>query len=94
MPNSKQPFAPAADWGGKTRILTTLERRDNALKAPEIARLLGVTRQQVYKMAARGTIPSFRVGTAVRFDPGLIADWLRRKMPKPIVASEPQSIAV
>jgi hypothetical protein len=30
-------------------------------------------------MAARGQLPSFRVGGAVRFDPQEVAKWLRTK---------------
>jgi len=52
------------------RLLRTLETKDQALKAAELAKLLCVTRQHIYKMAAEGTIPSFRVGCAIRFDPG------------------------
>jgi hypothetical protein len=33
-------------------------------------------------MAARGRLPSFRVGSAVRFDPQELAKWLRSKYPE------------
>lgn len=36
--------------------------------APEIASLLGISRQFVYLMAERGELPHFRIGRAVRFD--------------------------
>ena len=77
-----------------SKIIQALEARDEAIRARELAKLLGVTRQHVYKMAAEGLIPSFRVGAAVRFDPALLAEWLRRKMPKPIVTPERERIAV
>lgn len=76
------------------KVLRTLEARDDALKARELAKLLGVTRQHVYKMAAEGLIPSFRVGVAVRFDPALVAEWLRRKMPKPVPITDNRRVAV
>lgn len=76
------------------RIIQALEAREEAMRARELATLLGVTRQYVYKMAAKGLIPSFRVGSAVRFDPELVADWLRRKMPAPALAHSRQQIAV
>ena len=76
------------------KVLKKLESSERALKATELATILGVTRQHVYKMAAQGTIPSFRIGAAVRFDPGLIAEWLRRKMPRQIIAPEAQRMAV
>jgi excisionase family DNA binding protein len=75
------------------RVIRNLETRENALKAPELAKILGVTRQHVYKMAADGLIPSFHIGGAVRFDPALVAEWLSRKMPKPAVIAETRRIA-
>lgn len=75
------------------RVVSELEGQAHALKAKEVARLLGVTAQHIYKLAARQLIPSFRVGGAVRFDPAEVADWLRRKMPQPIPSSPSARIA-
>jgi excisionase family DNA binding protein len=60
--------------------MTTADRIkgiDHPLKAPELARLLNFPLQRIYKMARDCQIPSFRFGTAVRFDPQAVADWLR-----------------
>ena len=48
-----------------------------AITASEVAALLSVSPITVYKMAKAGRMPSFRVGTAVRFDPRALAQWLR-----------------
>jgi excisionase family DNA binding protein len=48
-----------------------------AITAVELAGLLAVSPITVYKMAKAGRLPSFRVGTAVRFDPRVVAHWLR-----------------
>ena len=37
------------------RLVETLKSKTAALKVAEIAKLLGVTPQHIYKMAARGT---------------------------------------
>ena len=79
---------------GLARVLETLEARECAMKASELAKLLGVTRQQIYKLAAARTIPSFRVGASVRFDPSQVADWLRRKLPQPVSLSHEDRLAV
>jgi excisionase family DNA binding protein len=79
---------------GTAKIVRTLETREHALRAGEVAGLLGVTRQHIYKMAAAGTIPSFRIGTAVRFDPKHLAEWLRRKMPESVAVMQRPRIAV
>jgi excisionase family DNA binding protein len=51
----------------------------HALKADELARLLSVSRITIFKQAKAGRIPCFRIGTAVRFCPKTIAEWLRRR---------------
>jgi predicted DNA-binding transcriptional regulator AlpA len=56
-----------------------LEKQDGPIKADQIAKILGVTPAQVYKLAAEGKIPgTIRVSDgAIRFCPDIFADWLR-----------------
>jgi excisionase family DNA binding protein len=54
-----------------------VEKIGRALTAKELAELLSVSKVTIFKHAATGRIPSFRVGTCVRFDPRAIANWLR-----------------
>jgi excisionase family DNA binding protein len=61
------------------KLVETLKNRTVALKVAEVAKLLGVTPQHIYKMAARGSIPSFRISGSVRFDPDDVATWLPGK---------------
>jgi excisionase family DNA binding protein len=53
-----------------------IERMGRALTATELAEMLTVSRITIFKLAKRGRIPSFRIGTCVRFD---FAMWLRKK---------------
>jgi excisionase family DNA binding protein len=46
---------------------------------PEPASVLAVSRIIIYKLAKKNRIPSFRVGSCVRFDPKAVANWLRRQ---------------
>jgi excisionase family DNA binding protein len=62
-----------------------LAKRSSALKAAEVAAMLGVTPQHIYKMAACGELPSCRVAGAVRFDLHDLAVWLSRKAPRTAV---------
>lgn len=55
-----------------------IERMDRALTANELAEMLTVSKITIFKLAKAGRIPSFRVGTCVRFDPRSVAQWLRR----------------
>jgi excisionase family DNA binding protein len=52
-------------------------RRESALTAEELAKTLNVSKVTVFKQAKAGRIPSFRIGTCVRFDPRSVAQWLR-----------------
>ncbi len=61
------------------KLVETLKSRTGALKVVEVAGFLGVTPQHIYKMAASGAIPSFRVSGSVRFDPDDVAAWLQGK---------------
>ena len=54
-----------------------VEKIGRALTAKELAELLSVSKVTIFKHAAAGRIPSFRIGTCVRFDPQAIANWLR-----------------
>lgn len=56
-----------------------IERIGRALTADELAEMLGVSRITIFKQAKAGRIPSFRIGTCVRFDPRSTANWLRRQ---------------
>jgi excisionase family DNA binding protein len=55
-----------------------IERIGRAMTANELAEMLTVSRITIFKQAKAGRIPSFRIGTCVRFDPCSVAQWLRR----------------
>jgi excisionase family DNA binding protein len=54
-----------------------IEEIKRAMTARQVAEFLAISPITVYKMAEAARLPSFRVGTAVRFDPRAIAEWLR-----------------
>jgi excisionase family DNA binding protein len=54
-----------------------IEMFGHALTAEDLSKLLSVSKVTIFKQAAAGRIPSFRVGTCVRFDPRAVAQWLR-----------------
>jgi excisionase family DNA binding protein len=60
-------------------LVERLEARNGAMRVSELCEMLGVDDKHIYRMAARGSLPSFRVGGAVRFDPQEVAKWLREK---------------
>jgi excisionase family DNA binding protein len=50
-----------------------------ALTAYELAELLSVSAISVFRLAKKGVLPAFRVGTSLRFCPAAIARWLRER---------------
>lgn len=59
-------------------LANRIERMGRALMADELAEMLTVSRITIFKLAKAGRIPSFRIGTCVRFDPRAVAVWLRK----------------
>jgi excisionase family DNA binding protein len=58
-------------------IADSIEQLDRACTAAELSRLLNVNKLTIYRRAQAGTLPHFRVGTCIRFDPRAVAKWLR-----------------
>jgi hypothetical protein len=46
-----------------------------AMQAKDLATIFGVNKDLIYEQARLGIIPSFRIGSAVRFDPRKVCDW-------------------
>lgn len=63
-------------------LIEQLEARERAMTVGEVAALLRLSGSAVYPLAATNRIPSFKIGAAVRFDPGDVANWLKSKMGK------------
>jgi excisionase family DNA binding protein len=57
-------------------LVQRLNQIERPITAKALADLLGVSHITVYKLAAKGVIPSFRIATAVRFDTRQVARWL------------------
>jgi predicted DNA-binding transcriptional regulator AlpA len=60
-------------------LVDQIEVFGRALTAPELAKLLHVSKISIYKGCKAGRIPCFRILTNVRFDPKSVAKWLRKQ---------------
>jgi excisionase family DNA binding protein len=60
-------------------VVETIRSRQKAMGAKDVADLLGMTRKHILKLAKEQRMPSYRLGGAVRFDPGKVADWLESR---------------
>lgn len=74
------------------KLVELVEQRSEALRVRDIAPILGISIQQVYKMAASGQIPCFRVASSVRFDPQVFADWMRQTYPSRVHEPVPRQV--
>ena len=61
-------------------LVETLEKRQQALRVSEVADLFQVSSMTIYRAAKDGSLPSFKVGSSLRFDPKAIVAWLKRQM--------------
>jgi excisionase family DNA binding protein len=53
---------------------------DEILTVREVAKLLKINEKTVYKLAASGRIPGFKVGGSWRFERHEISSWIRRQI--------------
>lgn len=52
--------------------------QEQLLTAPAVARLLGLHPKTVYELSRQGTIPSVKIGRALRFRSSDLEAWLAR----------------
>jgi excisionase family DNA binding protein len=48
----------------------------SALSVTDLAEMLSMGRNTVYTLVRSGRIPSMKIGSVLRLDPAVIADWL------------------
>jgi len=70
---------PVSEVSTPITLVEQIERMNHDLTADDVAKLLSVSRITIFKQAKAGRIPSFRIGTCVRFDPKTVAEWLRKQ---------------
>lgn len=58
---------------------TQIEAIGHALTCAELGRLLNVHRATIFRWAATGVLPSFRIGGTVRLDCRAVARFLRER---------------
>ena len=61
-------------------LVENLEKRGRALKVSEVADLFRVSPMTIYRAAKDGSLPSFKVGSSLRFDPKAVVAWLKKQM--------------
>lgn len=59
-------------------ILKKLREQTRPLGVKEIAELFDVSEATIQRWVRRGEIPAIRVSDTIRFDPGVLADWIEK----------------
>lgn len=49
-----------------------------ALTVAQLADILGVSQETIYKETRKGIIPSMRIGGSIRFCPEAVSEWLAK----------------
>jgi len=61
------------------KISERIASHTKALTADELADIMNIDRVTVYRQAKEGILPSFRIGTCVRFCPRTVSEWLGKQ---------------
>jgi excisionase family DNA binding protein len=72
-----QPIPRGSEPSNTETLADQIASFKGALKARQLSELLSISAVTIFKLAKRGTLPSFRVGSCVRFCPAAIARWLQ-----------------
>jgi excisionase family DNA binding protein len=60
-----------------TLITDQLKTKTQYMTLQAVALLLDIHQMTLRKWAKRGKIPAVRIGDQIKFDPAVLADWLR-----------------
>lgn len=70
-PDSAFPYQP-----GYLSLLGT-DNYPSTLRIQDLAKLLKISISMAYKLVEKNEVPHYRIGTAIRFDPIEIHEWLQ-----------------
>jgi excisionase family DNA binding protein len=63
-----------------TKLEAQLESSPNMITVKMLAELLNIGQTKVYKLVNHRAIPHYRFGKMIRFDPWIIARWVREQL--------------
>ena len=75
--NSHSRWSSFRGLGQNLSLADQIAMTGHALTANELSKILAVSHVTIFEQAKAGRIPSSRIGTCVRFDPMIVANWLR-----------------
>jgi len=60
-------------------VITKLRAKQGLMDAKDVAPLLDMNKEVLYRKAKAGLVPHFRILGQVKFDPVMLADWLEER---------------
>ena len=60
-------------------LIETLKGRQGLMDAKEVAPLLDMNKEVLYRKVKAGLVPHFRILGQVKFDPVVLAEWLEER---------------
>jgi excisionase family DNA binding protein len=63
----------------KKTIIEQIRASEEALTVTKLAKTLSMSRRVLYEQVERGLLPCIRIGSNIRLDPKLVAEWLEAR---------------
>jgi predicted DNA-binding transcriptional regulator AlpA len=64
-------------------VIAKLKTKQGLIDAKEVARLLNMNKEVLYRRVKAGLVPHFRILGKVKFDPVVLAEWLEERQVHP-----------
>ena len=61
-------------------IVEQILARKKALRVPELAEMLGMSKRALYTMVKDGRLPALKIGDTVVLDPKTTAAWVQKRI--------------
>lgn len=60
-------------------VFSALSTATSCITVPELAVMLKVSKNDLYAKVKSGSLPGIRIGSSVRLNPKIVADWLTQQ---------------
>jgi excisionase family DNA binding protein len=64
-------------------LVSVVKSSDVAWTVPQLAKLLSLSSRALYDLVQSGSLPAYKIGTAIRLCPTSTASWLRDRLTVP-----------
>jgi excisionase family DNA binding protein len=61
-------------------LIEIVANRREAWTVPALAKLLSMSKGEIYEQVKSGKLPAYKIGTSIRLCPKLTAQWLRARL--------------